>query len=159
MHSSKITVPEHVGFRLKDNTVLTSLHQLQKALTSMNLDEFKMFTQPENHFANWVEGVFKDSDLAKSLRSVHTKTETLAILDVHLDIKKVKSEEAVHHPHKDVEHLHHHFKHMTRYDTAHLPRHTDPIHTTIRDRLIDFLFGLVIGLVMGFVLAQAVGLA
>ena len=81
----KVTVTQHIlskapeskSFTLKDGRKIRNVLELVDELETMTEDNFKHFvTETENHFANWIEGVFDTKDLARELRTIHTRMDT-----------------------------------------------------------------------------------
>lgn len=69
--------PETKSFVLKDGRKIRSVLELVDELETMTEEHFKHFVnETENHFANWIEGVFDTKDLARELRTIHTRLDT-----------------------------------------------------------------------------------
>jgi hypothetical protein len=65
-----------------ENTELKSLKDLRKQLSTKGKNFFNQYvTANDNHFANWVEGVFSDHELASAFRNAKSFGKTLKILD------------------------------------------------------------------------------
>ncbi len=75
---------EHV-FHFRDGKKAHNLMDLRNVIEKMPLDEFNHHVDEfNNDFANWVEFVYKNPELANDLRKVTTRREILEILDVEL---------------------------------------------------------------------------
>ena len=77
--------PEQYSFNLHDGRKIKSVYELVDELETMSEDAFKQFvTGTENHFANWIEGVFSEKELANEIRQMHNKIDTQRALLKHL---------------------------------------------------------------------------
>ena len=80
------TISSHHYFHLKNGRSLKSLRELYSAFKDMPEDEFNHHVNSsKNDFANWIEHVFEDKELADSLRTKHTKQETMDLIKNELD--------------------------------------------------------------------------
>ncbi|RMD57437.1 hypothetical protein D6825_04000 [Candidatus Woesearchaeota archaeon] len=77
--------PEKYSFYLQDGRVLRSIYDLIDELETMTQDAFNQYVSDvENHFANWVNDVFEESELAEDMRRARTAIETQRTLLKHL---------------------------------------------------------------------------
>ncbi|MEM3154506.1 MAG: hypothetical protein QW165_02990 [Candidatus Woesearchaeota archaeon] len=77
--------PEKYSFHLHDGRKLRSVYELIDELETMSEETFRHFvTDTENHFANWIEGVFKEKQLADELRHIKNRIDTQRALLKHL---------------------------------------------------------------------------
>jgi len=68
--------PEEYHFYLADGKRLRSLYELADSLEEMGDEMFNMYVTPErNDFANWINDIFEDTDLAEEMRKVETRME------------------------------------------------------------------------------------
>jgi len=73
--------PESQTFRLNDGRELKSLHELVSALKEMPDDVFNSHvTADRNDFANWIEGVFQDKELAARIKWASGKEKMAGIV-------------------------------------------------------------------------------
>jgi len=90
-------VPEHQWFYFKHGRRASGIEELRAALEEIGEAEFKHHVSNEkNDFASWVEHVFGEAQLAKSLREVSDKEGIIIILDNFL-----KTQKHGHHKHHD----------------------------------------------------------
>lgn len=76
------TAREEERFVLSNGRTLKNLHELRNSLLSMDEGTFRHHVNPDrNDFANWVEGVFKDKELAETLRKAKSTQEMFALLN------------------------------------------------------------------------------
>jgi hypothetical protein len=76
----------HHYFHLKNGRSLKSLEELYNAFQDMPEDEFNHHINPsKNDFANWIEHVLEDKDLADNLRSKTTKQEITDLIKNEID--------------------------------------------------------------------------
>jgi len=69
--------PEEYHFVLKSGEKLKSVQELADALESMGEDVFSHHVnEMRNDFAQWIEDVFEESDLAEGLRETQNRIET-----------------------------------------------------------------------------------
>ena len=81
----KKRISEEKYFVLKNGIKARNVKQLADYLGYLNEDEFLHHCNAErNDFANWVETVFGDHLLAKKLRNVNNKTETVITIYEHV---------------------------------------------------------------------------
>jgi hypothetical protein len=77
--------PEKYAFQLHDGRKLHSAYELIDELETMSEENFQHFvTETENHFANWIEGVFNEKTLAAELRHVRNRIDTQRAILKHL---------------------------------------------------------------------------
>ncbi len=77
--------PEKYSFYLQDGRKLQSVYELIDELETMTDEAFGHFvTETENHFANWVEHVFGEKNLADELRHVHHRLDAQRAILKHL---------------------------------------------------------------------------
>lgn len=77
--------PGKYAFQLHDGRKVHSAYELIDELETMSEENFKHFvTDTENHFANWVEGVFNEKTLAAELRHVRNRIDTQRAILKHL---------------------------------------------------------------------------
>ncbi|MFW5865887.1 MAG: carbohydrate kinase family protein [Nanoarchaeota archaeon] len=81
--------PEGKSFRLSDNTLISSMDELAEAFTRMSDEEFAHHVSTSHdHFADWIEHVFKLKELANILREAPTKQLHRAILRTYVTYSK-----------------------------------------------------------------------
>ncbi|MFH1506110.1 MAG: OadG family protein [archaeon] len=74
-------IPPEKYFRVVNGMVLKSIEDLKNQLFSIDDLSFDYHVNPKkNDFATWVEGVFKDNELADKLWAAHSKKEFFEIL-------------------------------------------------------------------------------
>ena len=104
-------IPHEKQFHFADGTAIASLDALRDKLESVSYQEFYEHVNAEkNDFANWVEHVLQDKNLAEDMRKVTSIVETVEILNDYLhphpqgdDIQaKIEEEEDVHPPVEEV---------------------------------------------------------
>ncbi|RKX83359.1 MAG: hypothetical protein DRP57_08055 [Spirochaetes bacterium] len=79
-------------FWLCDGTTLKNLSELLEALKVMSRETFIYHVNSEkNDFAKWIEDVIKDEKLARDLRKVKTKRDTIKILKERIKWLKKKA--------------------------------------------------------------------
>jgi hypothetical protein len=77
--------PEKHSFNLQDGRKLRSVYELVDELETMTEETFRQYaTEAENHFANWIEHVFSEKNLADEIRHVRNKIDTQRALLKHL---------------------------------------------------------------------------
>jgi len=77
--------PEKYCFNLSDGRKIRSVYELVDELETMSEENFRHFvTDTENHFANWIEGVFSEKALADELRHIKNKIDTQRAILKHL---------------------------------------------------------------------------
>jgi len=77
--------PEKYSFYLHDGRKIHTIYELIDELETMSEENFRHFvTDTENHFANWIEGVFSDKNLADELRHIRNKIDTQRAIMKHL---------------------------------------------------------------------------
>lgn len=65
-------------FRLNDGRMIKSIEELQTALTNMSSATFYHHVNAnQNDFANWIEHVFENHNLANQIRSIKTKEDMI----------------------------------------------------------------------------------
>ncbi|HLP79112.1 MAG TPA: hypothetical protein VK158_00595 [Acidobacteriota bacterium] len=80
-----IIVPDHVAFVRQNGNRLHSLTALREALFGMNDAEYAHHVnQSRNDFANWIENIFADKQLANKLRHTTDKYGAIRVLDEEL---------------------------------------------------------------------------
>ena len=68
--------PEEYSFHLTSGAKLRDLWDLADAFTTMGEQTFRYHVNEyKNDFAQWIEDIFKDHELAKQIRSVRTPIE------------------------------------------------------------------------------------
>lgn len=78
--------PEHV-FHFKDGKKAHNLKDLRDAIKSMGDDMFMHHVDDTNNdFANWIEFVYKNADLADDLRKVAKQARMVELLDAELGL-------------------------------------------------------------------------
>ena len=78
-------------FVLCDGQVVKDYLELARLLETLNDDMFYYHVNDQkNDFANWINDVFKEEDLAKDLRAARGRMETMALLYKHLFEKLAK---------------------------------------------------------------------
>ena len=78
---TEIQIKPEQYFRLDDGTELKSIHDLKDYAAHMRDETFyHHVTEYRNDFANWVRGVFNDSELADKLEGVKSKEDLVAVL-------------------------------------------------------------------------------
>jgi len=83
--------PETKTFYLKDGRKIRTVYELIDELELMTEDTFKHYVSDiENHFANWLEHVFNEKNLAGELRQIKGRMETQRALLKHLVRELVK---------------------------------------------------------------------
>lgn len=81
-------LPHHKWFYFKHGRKAKNIEELKEALKSMNDAEFNHHVNDtRNDFANWVEHVFGEKELADKLRKVYNKEDTYTIIDEFLKTK------------------------------------------------------------------------
>jgi len=81
-------LPEDKWFYFRNGKRASSIQELKDILEEMDEFEFKHHVNNErNDFANWIEGVFQEKKLAKSLREVSERDGMIIILEEFLDKK------------------------------------------------------------------------
>lgn len=69
--------PEEYHFVLKDGTRLKNLYDLIDALANMHEDIYNHHVnEQKNDFANWIEDIFEDKNLAKEIKQINNQVET-----------------------------------------------------------------------------------
>ncbi len=77
--------PEKYNFYLHDGRKLKSVYELIDELETMSEETFRQYaTDVENHFANWIEGVFGEKNLADELRHIRSRIDTQKAILKHL---------------------------------------------------------------------------
>lgn len=75
------------------------LHELVNALKEIHDEEFSFHVNAgKNDFANWVEGVFNEKDLADEMRTVMEKKDTIDIIKKHLHRHAKKNSSLIEEP-------------------------------------------------------------
>jgi hypothetical protein len=84
----------HHNFVLMNGRVLKNIFELSNALTGMDDATFRHHvTKERNDFANWVEHVFHDKELAGQLRHTKTKDEMINRINKRIAALSKKTEE------------------------------------------------------------------
>ena len=87
-----MVIPEDKWFYFASGRKASSIEELKQALEGMDEGEFRHHVNNEkNDFASWVEGVFQEKDLAKSMREVSEKDGLIIILEGYLEEKEASS--------------------------------------------------------------------
>lgn len=68
---------------------IRSLGELRNYLVDEGEKLFHTYADGENHFANWVEGVFGDHELAYAMRNTQTAEDTIKLLDKRISFVKL----------------------------------------------------------------------
>jgi hypothetical protein len=77
--------PEKYCFNLPDGRKLKSVYELVDELETMSEENFRQYvSETENHFANWIEHVFSEKNLANELRHVRNRIDTQRAILKHL---------------------------------------------------------------------------
>lgn len=77
--------PEKYCFNLPDGRKLKSVYELIDELETMSEENFRQYvSETENHFANWIEHVFSEKNLADELRHVRNRIDTQRAILKHL---------------------------------------------------------------------------
>lgn len=76
--------PEEKSFYLEDGRALQTVHELVDELETMTDETFREYVHHENHFANWIEGVFDQRSLAEELRQIEDRMEAQRAILKHL---------------------------------------------------------------------------
>ena len=72
---------------VNDGGVLSDLHEFSKTLTHMGVDTYKHHVNgTRNDFADWIQFVLGDTELADSLRGKKTQKQTQALVAKRLKI-------------------------------------------------------------------------
>jgi hypothetical protein len=96
-------IPEDKWFYFTGGKKASTIEELKEVLHTISDSEFVFHVNAgKNDFANWVEGVFGEKDLADDMRHVLEKKDTSAVL-----ARFLKSREPKEHRHEE----HHHEKH------------------------------------------------
>ncbi len=83
-----VTPPEKVapigsGFFFHDGKEVKTIRELASKLAQMSDEECAQYVHVDvNHFANWIEGVFGERELADKLRNAHGREAMRGILSV-----------------------------------------------------------------------------
>ncbi|MFH1771117.1 MAG: hypothetical protein ABH828_06210 [archaeon] len=78
-------VPSEVSFYIVNGTVCSDLLELAEALEGLAEDHFKHHVnEMKNDFANWVEHIIEEPQLANKLREAETKEKHVIILLKHV---------------------------------------------------------------------------
>ncbi len=86
-------VPEDKSFFLHDGIRLRNLEDLREELRFMNNEEFLSYVNNEkNDFANWIEYVVGDKELADRLRMTKDKEKTFNLINSRLIFLRIKLE-------------------------------------------------------------------
>ena len=84
-------IPEEKWFYFSHGGKASSIEELEKALKTMGEAEFRHHVNHDrNDFANWIENVFEERKLARSMREVAERDGLLIILDDFLEKKHKK---------------------------------------------------------------------
>ena len=87
----KVRIPKEKWFFFKNGRHASSIEELCRALEWLGDDEFRFHVNMQrNDFANWVEDVFHEGELAHSMREVAEREGLLIILDEYLKNKSKK---------------------------------------------------------------------
>lgn len=74
-------IPYEKRFFFKDGSSAGTLEELYKKLEGMSYDEFYEHVNPEkNDFANWIEHILDNKELAEKLRLVNSMVETAELI-------------------------------------------------------------------------------
>ena len=77
--------PEKYSFSLNDGRKLRTIYELIDELETMSEETFRQYaTDFENHFANWIEHVFSEKNLAEEMRHIKNRMDTQRALLKHL---------------------------------------------------------------------------
>lgn len=69
-----LTLTEQEAFKLKNGEVLWSLQDLKKKLNEIPDEVFTFhISNSKNDFSNWIQGVFRNEELAQAVRKIKTK--------------------------------------------------------------------------------------
>ncbi|HJX05826.1 MAG TPA: hypothetical protein VJ461_03885 [Candidatus Nanoarchaeia archaeon] len=84
-------IPPDKWFYFAHGRKAASIEELKTAFESMDDAEFRHHVNyDKNDFANWVEGVFGEKELAKNLREVADKEGSLILIEQYFEKKKSK---------------------------------------------------------------------
>jgi len=76
-----LDVPHHKSFFVNDGSILRNISELPKAVRGMHMETFMYHVNDEKHdFANWVEHVHGEQQLANELREFKSKSAVLRTL-------------------------------------------------------------------------------
>ncbi|RME31046.1 hypothetical protein D6789_03915 [Candidatus Woesearchaeota archaeon] len=91
-----MSIPHEKKFHFKDGTAAGTLQELKDKIETISYDEFYGHVNDEkNDFANWVEGVLGDSELATRMRAVKSIVETVELLNEKLYPEETERREAL----------------------------------------------------------------
>ena len=77
--------PEQYSFNLQDGRKLRTVYELIDELETMTDETFRQYaTGMENHFANRIEHVFSEKELAEEIRQVHNRIDAQRAILKHL---------------------------------------------------------------------------
>ena len=78
----KVKIPKNKWFFFKNGRHASSIEELKQALAWLGDDEFRHHVNIQrNDFANWIEDVFHEENLAHSMREVAERDGLLIILE------------------------------------------------------------------------------
>lgn len=78
-------VPQDVSFKVRNGTVIRSIPDLHKAILSMDQATFEYHVNAQrNDFAQWIEDVQQDHELAHVLKNARTKAAVIRILGTRI---------------------------------------------------------------------------
>ncbi len=147
---------EHI-FHFVDGKKAHNLKDLYEAIKKMDASKFSHHVDSENNdFANWVEFVYKNSEVAKDLRQVTDKKKILEIIGAQ--IGKYQAQTIVEEKPADKKQLH---EEPAKVDgpsqviKSHDGEHVHTISTEAAHKFVlrEFLYGAALGLIVGFILA------
>jgi len=87
------------AFHFNNEKIAQNISELSAIIEDLNSEEIKNYVNSEkNDFANWIEFVFEEKELANNLKKCQTKSELLTTLDdfIHKTIKKTQDNKEKH---------------------------------------------------------------
>jgi len=169
-------IPEDEWFYFAHGKKAASIEDLYKVLTTMHKAEFEHHVNDmSNDFANWIEGVFDETDLAQTLRHSPHKEDMLMILETFLKDEKhvekypekpkakrliIPKQVKLKSPEKDLsqediqmiaEEANKLVKREEMYASVEVGQNK-PLYTPRKYVIKEFIYGFIIGLIFGMIM-------
>ncbi|OGM25645.1 hypothetical protein A3D00_02765 [Candidatus Woesebacteria bacterium RIFCSPHIGHO2_02_FULL_38_9] len=91
-----ITAPSDKVFWLRSGQSINDLGELSRVLKTISDEDFYYHVSKEkNDFANWIEEVLDDGELAEKMRRKWTKNQILYVIDNHIKTYYEKGQQNV----------------------------------------------------------------
>ncbi|MFT4313178.1 MAG: hypothetical protein ACMXYA_02125 [Candidatus Woesearchaeota archaeon] len=159
------------AFYFSSDICAKSVKELQDILLSSKQYYDNHVNPEKNDFANWIEHVFEQKDVADHIRqteSYHELLDYFTIIlheeDTNTDEDIILAKNTVEKKKDNLKKIKHHItqlenetSHLTKYNHTKSKKPILDKDVDIKDHLVDFALGFSIGIILGFILARGLG--